>query len=138
MIKTYTYNELRNNVSITLSGLSGNTVRYNFTHGNTYMRKFPQITLRNRYAQDLLDNHELVKSGKVTCILTAAEPSDVIEEEQVQTSKKNVQTEEVRGIRTTDEVIAYVNQRFDKECRSLATAMKHASKAGLIFPDFNE
>ena len=143
MIKTYRYNELCNNVSLTLSGASGNTMRYNFTHGNTYMRKCPELTLRNKYAQDLLDSHELVKSGKVTCIRTTLEESDIVQEEQPANEpvKKVTQppmNEEVRDIRTADEVINYVNNRFDKECKTLATAMKHASKAGLIFPDFNE
>lgn len=143
MIKTYRYNELCNNVSLTLSGASGNSMRYNFTHGNTYMRKCPELTLRNKYAQDLLDSHELVKSGKVTCIRTTLEESDIVQEEQPvnEPVKKTTQpptNEEVRDIRTADEVINYVNNRFDKECKTLATAMKHASKAGLIFPDFNE
>lgn len=143
MIKTYRYNELCNNVSLTLSGASGNTMRYNFTHGNTYMRKCPELTLRNKYAQDLLDSHELVKSGKVTCIRTTLEESDIVQEEQhvnepVKKTTQAPMNEEVRDIRTADEVINYVNNRFDKECKTLATAMKHASKAGLIFPDFNE
>lgn len=143
MIKTYRYNELCNNVSLTLSGASGNSMRYNFTHGNTYMRKCPELTLRNKYAQDLLDSHELVRSGKVTCIRTTLEESDIVQEEQPanEPAKKLAQppmNEEVRDIRTADEVINYVNNRFDKECKTLATAMKHASKAGLIFPDFNE
>ena len=143
MIKTYRYNELCNNVSLTISGAGGNSMRYNFTHGNTYMRKCPELTLRNKYAQDLLDNHELVRSGKVTCIRTTLEESDIVQEEQPTNEpvKKTTQSsvnEEVRDIRTTDEVINYVNNRFDKECKTLATAMKHASKAGLVFPDFNE
>ena len=143
MIKTYRYNELCNNVSLTISGAGGNSMRYNFTHGNTYMRKCPELTLCNKYAQDLLDDHELVRSGKVTCIRTTLEESDIVQEEQPTNEpvKKTTQSsvnEEVRDIRTTDEVINYVNNRFDKECKTLATAMKHASKAGLVFPDFNE
>ena len=143
MIKTYRYNELCNNVSLTLSGASGNSMRYNFTHGNTYMRKCPELTLRNKYAQDLLDSHELVKSGKVTCIRTTLEESDIVQEEHpvnepVKKTTQPSENEEIRDIRTADEVINYVNNRFDKECKTLATAMKHASKAGLIFPDFNE
>lgn len=143
MIKTYRYNELCNNVSLTLSGASGNSMRYNFTHGNTYMRKCPELTLRNKYAQDLLDSHELVKSGKVTCIRTTLEESDIVQEESpvdehVKKTTQPPMNEEVRDIRTADEVINYVNNRFDKECKTLTTAMKHASKAGLIFPDFNE
>lgn len=139
MIKTYRYNELCNNVSLTISGAGGNSMRYNFTHGNTYMRKYPELTLRNKYAQDLLDNHELVRSGKVTCIRTTLEESDIVQEEgHAKKPAKKAQKEEVAGIRTAEEVINYVNSRFDKDCRTLETAMKHAGKAGLIFPDFNE
>jgi hypothetical protein len=139
MIKTYRYNELCNNVSLTISGAGGNSMRYNFTHGNTYMRKCPELTLRNKYAQDLLDNHELVRSEKVTCIRTTLEESDILQEEgHAKKPAKKAQKEEVAGIRTAEEVINYVNSRFDKDCRTLETAMKHAGKAGLIFPDFNE
>lgn len=139
MIKTYRYNELCNNVSLTISGAGGNSMRYNFTHGNTYMRKCPELTLRNKYAQDLLDNHELVRSEKVTCIRTTLEESDILQEEgHAKKPAKKAQKEEVAGIRTAEEVINYVNIRFDKDCRTLETAMKHAGKAGLIFPDFNE
>lgn len=135
MIKTYRYNELCNNVSLTISGAGGNSMRYNFTHGNTYMRKCPELTLRNKYAQDLLDNHELVRSEKVTCIRTTLEESDILQEEG---HAKKAQKEEVAGIRTAEEVINYVNSRFDKDCRTLETAMKHAGKAGLIFPDYGK
>ena len=139
MIKTYRYNELCNNVSLTISGAGGNSMRYNFTHGNTYMRKCPELTLRNKYAQDLLDNHELVMSEKVTCIRTTLEESDILQEEgHAKKPAKKVQKEEVAGIRTAEEVINYVNSRFDKDCRTLDTAMKHADKAGLVFPDYGK
>lgn len=139
MIKTYRYNELCNNVSLTISGAGGNSMRYNFTHGNTYMRKYPELTLRNKYAQDLLDNHELVRNGKVTCIRTTLEESDILQEDgpSMKPAKK-AQKEEVAGIRTAEEVINYVNSRFDKDCRTLETAMKHAGKAGLVFPDYGK
>ena len=139
MIKTYRYNELCNNVSLTISGAGGNSMRYNFTHGNTYMRKCPELTLRNKYAQDLLDNHELVRSGKVTCIRTTLEESDIVQEEAlVNEPSKKSQKEDITGIRTSEEVINYVNSRFDKDCRTLETAMKHADKASLVFPDYGK
>lgn len=139
MIKTYRYNELCNNVSLTISGAGGNSMRYNFTHGNTYMRKYPELTLRNKYAQDLLDNHELVRNGKVTCIRTTLEESDIVQEDDpAKNPAKKAQKEEVAGIRTAEEVINYVNSRFDKDCRTLETAMKHAGKAGLVFPDYGK
>lgn len=131
MIKTYRYNELCNNVSLTISGAGGNSMRYNFTHGNTYMRKCPELTLRNKYAQDLLENSELFKKGLVSLVRSTPEPSDVIDDEPTE-------KEEVMGIHTSAEVIAYVNKRFDKEYKNLTNAMKCASKAGIIFPEFNE
>lgn len=138
MIKTYRYNANRNTVSHILQGKNGVTVRYNFERGNVITKQKPEIILKNKYAQDLLENSELFKQGLVTLVSSIAEQSDVIEPEPVNTTKKEIQTEEVKGIHTTDEVIAYVNERFDKDFRTLAKAMNHASKAGLIFPDFNE
>lgn len=138
MIKTYRYNANRNTVSHILQGKNGVTVRYNFERGNVITKQKPEIILKNKYAQDLLENSELFKQGLVTLVSSIAEQSDVIEPEPVNSTKKQTQTEEVKGIHTTDEVIAYVNERFDKDFRTLAKAMNHASKAGLIFPDFNE
>ena len=137
MINTYVYIEPKNNVSHVLTGVGGNTVRFNFEHGNVITHKLPQLTLRSEYCQDLLENSELFKSGIVRKINSIAEPSDVIKDTQPYI-KKEANAEEVRGIRTSDEVIAYINQRFEKDCRTLATAMKHAAKANLVFPDYNE
>lgn len=138
MIKTYTYNELRNNVSITLTGDGGNTMRYNFTHGNTYMRKYPELTLCNKYAQDLLDNHELVKSGKVTCIRSTAEASDVIDEDpKKKATSKSGEVETVVEVRSADELIAYVNQRWDKKFILPHKALDFAAKEGVKFPNYN-
>ena len=60
-----------------------------------------------------------------------------VDEPAKKTTKKS-QKEEVAGIRTAEEVINYINNRFDKDCRTLETAMKHADKAGLIFPDYGK
>lgn len=139
MIKTYRYNATRNTVSHILQGKNGLTVRYNFERGNVITKQKPELILKSKFAQDLLENSELFKQGVVSLVSSVAEPSDVIDEtpKETKTTEKS-KLEEVRNIRTTDEVIAYVNERFDKECKTLATAMKHASKAGLVFPDFNE
>ena len=139
MIKTYRYNATRNTVSHILQGKNGLTVRYNFERGNVITKQKPELILKSKFAQDLLENSELFKQGVVSLVSSVAEPSDVIDETPKETkATEKSKLEEVRNIRTTDEVIAYVNERFDKECKTLATAMKHASKAGLVFPDFNE
>lgn len=145
MIKTYRYNELCNNVSLTLSGASGNSMRYNFTHGNTYMRKCPELTLRNKYAQDLLDSHELVRSGKVTCIRTTLEESDIVQEEQpVNEPIKDSEPKVVDGIEiveevhTADEAVTYVNQRWNKKFILPIKAIEFATKENVHFPNCNQ
>lgn len=147
MIKTYKARVHRNNVSYLLYGKQGNEVRFNFTDGNININKYPTLTLRGRYFQELLEDSLLFKGETVVIEHEQEEfPGEKAERENETNSVsvptpaalKQPKTEEVRDIYTSDEVIAYINDRFDKECKTLATAMKHASKAGLIFPDFNE
>lgn len=156
MIKTYKARVNRNNVSYLLYGKQGNEVRYNFTNGNVVTNKYPSLTLRGRYYQELLEDSLLFRgetiiidheqeeyAGEKAALEAEKNGSSNIKEtssteETTETSTKQIKTEEVRGIRTSAEVIAYVNERYDKECKTLATAMKHASKDGLVFPDFNE
>lgn len=144
MIKTYVYTQPMNNVSHVLTGQGGNTVRFNFTNGNIITKKLPELTLRGKYYQELLENSDLFAKGLVRKLREAPDPNEVKEEQTtVETEKKAAakeegQVEEVKNVRTTDEVIAYVNERFGSNCKSLASAMKYASKANIIFPDFNE
>lgn len=156
MIKTYKARVNRNNVSYLLYGKQGNEVRYNFTNGNVVTNKYPSLTLRGRYYQELLEDSLLFRgetiiidheqeeyAGEKAALEAEKNGSSNIKEtssteETIETSTKQIKTEEVRGIRTSAEVIAYVNERYDKECKTLATAMKHAAKDGLVFPDFNE
>lgn len=140
MIKTYVYNEPKNNVSHVLTGAGGNTVRFNFEHGNVITHKLPELTLRGKYYQELLENSEMFLSGVVRISHTVADDSDAVEETPAAepAAKKQSQPEKVMNVRTTDEVIAYVNERFDKDCKTLSAAMKYAAKAGIIFPDYNE
>lgn len=151
MIKTYKAHVNQNSISYLLSGKQGNQVRYPFANGNVIINKYPSLTLRNRYCQELLESSLLFANNTIVLDHEEEEyPGEKakLEEEKKaalepdnKSAKKATQppmNEEVRDIRTADEVINYVNNRFDKECKTLATAMKHASKAGLIFPDFNE
>lgn len=149
MIKTYKARVPRNNVSYLLYGKQGNEVRFNFTDGNININKYPTLTLRGRYFQELLEDSLLFKGETVVIEHEQEEfPGEKAERENetnsvsvpahAPTTPKQPKTEEVRDIYTSDEVIAYINDRFGKECKNLATAMKHASKANLIFPDFNE
>lgn len=147
MIKTYKARVNQNSISYLLSGKQGNQVRYPFANGNVIINKYPSLTLRNRYCQELLESSLLFANN--TIILDHEEeeyPGEKakLEEEKnaalkstKKTTKKS-QKEEVAGIRTAEEVINYINNRFDKDCRTLETAMKHADKAGIIFPDYGK
>lgn len=152
MIKTYKARVNQNSISYLLSGKQGNQVRYPFANGNVIINKYPSLTLRNRYCQELLESSLLFANN--TIILDHEEEEypgekakleeeknaalkSTVDEPEKKTTKKS-QKEEVAGIRTTEEVINYINNRFDKDCRTLETAMKHADKAGLIFPDYGK
>lgn len=152
MIKTYKARVNQNSISYLLSGKQGNQVRYPFANGNVIINKYPSLTLRNRYCQELLESSLLFANN--TIVLDheeeeypgeKAKPEEeknaalksTVDEPAKRTTKKS-QKEEVAGIRTAEEVINYINNRFDKDCRTLETAMKHADKAGLIFPDYGK
>lgn len=157
MIKTYKARVSNNNVSYLLEGKHGNKVRYNFTNGNVVINKYPSLTLRNRYCQDLLESNPLFLNN--TIILEhseeeypgeqaaldkekqeAGQAHDAVHE-KAETSEKDTdeaepEKERVMGVVSTADVIEYVNKRFDKDYRTLANAMKQASKYNIIFPDF--
>ena len=152
MIKTYKARVNQNSISYLLSGKQGNQIRYPFANGNVIINKYPSLTLRNRYCQELLEssllfaNNTIVldheeeeypgEKAKLEEEKNAALKSTV--DEPAKKTKKKSQKEEVTGIRTSEEIINYINNRFDKDCRTLETAMKHADKAGLIFPDYGK
>lgn len=152
MIKTYKARVNQNSISYLLSGKQGNQVRYPFTNGNVIINKYPSLTLRNRYCQELLESSLLFANNTITLDHEEEEyPGEkakleeeknaalksTVDEPAKKTTKKS-QKEEVEGIRTAEEVINYINNRFDKDCRTLETAMKHADKAGLVFPDYGK
>ena len=152
MIKTYKARVNQNSISYLLSGKQGNQVRYPFANGNVIINKYPSLTLRNRYFQELLEASLLFANN--TIVLDHEEEEYPGEKAKLEEEKKaalkpegdepakkpakKAQKEEVTGIRTAEEVINYVNNRFDKDCRTLETAMKHADKAGLVFPDYGK
>lgn len=152
MIKTYKARVNQNSISYLLSGKQGNQVRYPFANGNVIINKYPSLTLRNRYCQELLESSLLFANN--TIVLEHEEEEypgekakleeeknaalkSTVDEPAKKTTKKS-QKEEVTGIRRSEEIINYINNRFDKDCRTLETAMKHADKAGIIFPDYGK
>lgn len=162
MIKTYKARVNNNNVSYLLEGKQGNKVRYNFTNGNVVINKYPSLTLRNRYCQELLESNPLFlnntiilerseeeypgeqaaldkekqESEQVHDVVSTAVETSAKEADKVKSVEDEPEKERVMGVVSTADVIEYVNKRFDKDYRTLANAMKQASKYNIIFPDF--
>lgn len=140
MIKTYVYNKSMNNVSHILVGQGGNTVRFNFTHGNTITKKLPELTLRGKYYQELLESSELYTSKLVRCSRMIEEDSDKEEEaedDEEETTSNEQEVQEIPDVKTSDELIAYVNETYGKEFRTVANALKYAAKMSISFPNYN-
>ena len=142
MINTYRYNANRNTVSHILQGKNGLTVRYNFERGNVVTNQKPELILRNKFAQDLLESSDLFKQGLVSLVSSIAEPSDVVEEtpkEDTPTEQKNVIEE--ASVRTNADLVNFVNQvdnRTEKNAFTTpARALKWASEHYYKFPNYN-
>ena len=136
MIKTYRFNVLCNSASHVLNGVSGNSMRYEFTHGNIAGNKYPEITLRNKYAQDLLESHELFQKGKVSLIRKVLEESDIVDESVTKPTAKVDNVENIESVRSADELITYVNQRWDKKFILPKKAIDFAAKENVAFPNY--
>lgn len=150
MIKVYRYNENRNSVSHILQGKNGVTVRYNFERGNVITKQKPELVLKNEYAQNLLENSELFKSKVVTIIRSERTAEDDEKEKLAAQDNQNptptpeptpANTDNVISVpevRSADELIAYVNEHYDKSFQTVTNAMKFATdKQHLHFPNYN-
>ena len=134
MIKTYRYNKLQNNAYHVLVGKSGNTVRYNFANGNVLHRRYPELTLRNKYAQDLLEESDIFKNGLVSLTQSIKEASDA-EEVKVETKTAKASDNAVGIVTTPDELLAYVNENYGKQFTQPAKALAFAAGKGVTFPN---
>lgn len=130
-----------NSVSHILIGQGGNTVRFNFTNGNVITKKLPELTLRGKYYQELLESSDLFITGKVKKIREVEDPSEKKETEKATpvaaSAEQKKKVEEVQEVRSSDELIAYVNQRWDKKFILPYKALDFASKENVKFPNYN-
>lgn len=127
-----------NSVSHVLTGQGGNTVRFNFTNGNVITKKRAELTLKGKYYQDLLEGSELFTSGKVKLIRTIEDPSEKKEEKAAPAAAQvSEQVEQVLEVRSTDELIAYVNQRWSKKYILPQKALAFATSEGVAFPNYS-
>lgn len=138
MIKIYKLRQLRNNVSHVLVGKNGNTMRYNFINGNVSVGTYPSISLRNKYAQDLLEESELFKRQEVVLERTIKTAEDDV----VPTPKEEAPKKEgawldtlATSVTTPDELLAYINDTYSKRFSDPAKALAFAAKEGEVFPN---
>ena len=129
MIKIYRLRQVRNNVSHVLVGAGGNTMRYNFTGGNVVTGTCPEISLKSQYAQELLEQSELFRSGMVVKIREIKTAADAAPTKAAATPTPN----SVDTVTTPDELLAYVNANYTKRFTDPAKALAFAAKEGLVF-----
>lgn len=151
MIKTYKARVNNNNISYMLNGKNGNQMRYQFTNGNVVTNKYPTLTLRNRYCQELLESSLLFKNNTIVleheeeeyegekAKLKAEENTPVQESQSVAAPNPKVIT--IPSVTSADELLAFVNEADDREgtrCFKVPTsALEWATKHNYYFPNYN-
>lgn len=134
MIKIYRLKQVRNNVSHVLVGAGGNKVRYEFTGGNVIAGTCPEISLKGKYYQDLLESSKLFTSGTVV-LVREIKTSDDMKENVPKPEPKNVNTAD--AVTTPDELLVYVNTNYDKKFTEPSKALAFAAKEGEVFANLN-
>lgn len=136
MIKIYRLKQVRNSVSHVLVGAGGNTMRYNFTGGNVVSGTCPEISLKSKYAQDLLEASELYKSGMVVKVRETKTPEDETEAVAEAAVAAAAKTDE-SSVTTPDELLAYVNTNYQKKFTDPSKALAFAAKEGIVFTNLS-
>lgn len=134
MIKIYRLKQALNNVSHVLVGAGGNKVRYEFTGGNVITDTCPEISLKGKYYQDLLESSELFTSGTVV-LVREIKTSDDMKENVPKPEPKNVDTAD--AVTTPDELLVYINTNYDKKFTNPSNALAFAAKEGEVFANLN-
>lgn len=134
MIKIYRLKKIQNNASHVLEGAGGNTVRYNFTGGNVIAGTCPEISLKGKYFQNLLEASQLFKDGTVV-LVREIKTSDDVEEVVPEEKPKNVDTAD--SVTTPDELLVYINTNYDKKFTDPSKALAFAAKEGEVFANLN-
>lgn len=152
MIKTYKARVNNNNISYMLQGKNGNTMRYPFTNGNVITNKYPTLTLRNRYSQDLLESSLLFANN--TVVIEHEEEEFPGEKAQMEaeknaptpdptpdpTPKKNPDVIEVTSVVSDSDIIAFANEKDGREgvreFRTVSSALSWATDHNYSFPNY--
>lgn len=139
MIKTYRLRTNMNNVSHVLVGKGGNSVRYNFTNGNVATSKQPTLTLRNKYAQELLESSTLFKNKQVVIDNVVEEPSDRVATadtaDEVETVVVDATETVVPEVGTISDAVEYIAANYGKKVTGAKGVIAFANKNHLSFPN---
>lgn len=133
MIKIYRLKQALNNGHHVLVGAGGNKVHYEFTGGNVIAGTCPELSLKGKYFQDLLESSKLFKSGTVV-LVREIETSDDIDPVPTPEPTPKKQVDSVDSVTTPDELLVYVNTNYSKNFTSPAKALAFAAKEGIVFP----
>lgn len=156
MIKTYIARVNNNNISYMLQGKTGNQVRYPFTNGNVITNKYPSLTLRNRYYQELLESSLLFSNN--TVVLQHEEEEFPGEKAKLEAEKNEPAPEstpervpnpthsggndviEVASVVSESDLLAFVNEKDNREGARMfkipTNALDWATKHNYSFPNY--
>lgn len=127
MVKTYRIAKIMNNYSFVLKGKSGNSLRYIFERGSVVTNTPARLTLKTQYAQDLLEESELFKTGMV--ILERID-NDGQKKEEPKVEYKNEDS-----IKTVTQAVDYVAETWGEVVKTAKQAKENAQKHGVDFPN---
>ena len=135
MIKIYRLKQTLNNGHHVLVGAGGNKVHYEFTGGNVIAGTCPELSLKGKYFQDLLESSELFKSGTVV-LVREIKTSDDIDPVPTPEPTPKKQVDSVDSVTTPDELLVYVNTKYSKKFTDPAKALLFAAQKGIAFPNY--
>ncbi len=154
MIKTYSARVNQNSISYLLYGKQGNQMRFPFSNGNVIINKYPSLTLRNRYCQELLESSSLFANKVVILDHEEEDPFEAkqfyTEDTTAKSTEEDVQQEtptkkdcviEITSVTSADELLAFVNKEDGRDESNMfktpARALKWATEHNYSFPNYN-
>lgn len=127
MVKTYRIAKIMNNYSFVLKGKSGNSLRYIFERGSVVTNTPARLTLKTQYAQDLLEESELFKTGMVIL--------ERIDNEGQKKEEPKVEYKNEDSIKTVTQAVDYVAETWGEVVKTAKQAKEYAQKHGVDFPN---
>lgn len=116
-----------NNYSFVLKGKSGNSLRYIFERGSVVTNTPARLTLKTQYAQDLLEESELFKTGMVIL--------ERIDNEGQKKEEPKVEYKNEDSIKTVTQAVDYVAETWGEVVKTAKQAKEYAQKHGVDFPN---